>query len=163
MTIYGSPWFRSISWTMTPLFVRFFLNKCWESSYPGVFWRFLRLRVVTGCEMYPGVDGFFSLSPPIIVIQTGVPQPVISSPISALQCWCWHSDGVMLQLYYHSAGVMLMSFFCCCHAVLTNWCNYSDVILFLPCYHWCSHNTVMSVSNISTFDRLSTLLYLLPR
>ena len=25
---------------------------------PGCFWRFLRLRVVTGCEMYPGVDGY---------------------------------------------------------------------------------------------------------
>lgn len=29
-----------------------------ESSTPGCIRRFLRLRVLTGCEMYPGVDGF---------------------------------------------------------------------------------------------------------
>ena len=31
-------------------------------STPGCFWRRLRLRVVTGCEMHPGVDGFFCLN-----------------------------------------------------------------------------------------------------
>ena len=29
---------------------------------PGCFWRCLRLRAVTGCEMHPGVDGFFCVN-----------------------------------------------------------------------------------------------------